>query len=419
MHVLIIDDAADFRALIAHFVAVEWPDAQITQYDPVVLGRPPHDFDWSRFDVVLLDFMLGVDDGLDYLRAFRKVTGMPPIIFMTGSGSEDVAAKAIKLGATDYLRKHDLSRRRLVEAIRDAISESRPAAGASRDGPVVPDRAGGMAAVFPVLLSGSAATASIQINGYDLIRKIGEGGMAVVYLTRHHDSGEERVLKILDTRVSTDPEFLDRFIYEYGVISSISSPYVIRIYDQGFTNDHAYISMEHLPGGDLKERIHAGAIDAGRAVTIFTQLLEALKAVHGAGIVHRDLKPQNLMFRADGSLALLDFGVAKELRAGHNLTQAGFVIGTPNYISPEQVQGRAADFRSDLYSTGAILYEMLTGAPPYSASDLTGLMYAHCHSPIPRLPAHLSEYQILIDRLLAKAPEDRYQSAAELLPGTP
>ena len=420
MHALIIDDAADFRALIAHFIAVEWPDAKITEYDPVALGRPPQDFDWSRFDVVLLDFMLGVDDGLDYLREFRKVPALPPVIFMTGSGSEDVAVKAIKLGAADYLRKHDLSRRSLVEAIRDAISESRLAAGAGRRSAQVPGpgNADNASAEFTVLPSGSTAAGSIQINGYDLIRKIGEGGMAVVYLTRHRDSGQERVLKILDTRVSTDPEFLDRFIYEYGVISNISSPYVIRIYDQGFTNDHAYISMEHLPGGDLKERIRAGAIDAGRAIKIFTQLVQALKAVHGAGIVHRDLKPQNLMFRADGSLALLDFGVAKDLRAAQNLTQAGFVIGTPNYISPEQVQGGAADFRSDLYSTGAILYEMLTGAPPYSASDLAGLMYAHCHSPIPQLPAHLTEYQILIDRLLAKAPEDRYQSTDELLPGT-
>lgn len=417
MHILIIDDAADFRALISQFIAIEWPDADITEYDPVAFGRPADDFDWSLFDAVLLDFMLGVEDGLDYLRAFRKVAAMPPVIFMTGSGSEDVAAKAIKLGAANYLRKHDLSRRRLIEAIRDAISESQADMHNASSVAPAPGNAAEIGAAFPVHPAGLAAPESIQINGYELIRKLGEGGMAVVYLTRHRDSGEERVLKILDTRVSTDPDFLDRFIHEYGVISKISSPHVIRIYDQGFTSDHAYISMEHLPGGDLKERIRDGGISAGDALKIFRQLVAALKAVHDAGIVHRDLKPQNIMFRADGSIALLDFGVAKELRSEHNLTKVGFVIGTPNYISPEQVEGHAADFRSDLYSTGAILYEMLTGLPPYRADTLAGLMYAHCHAAIPRLPASLSEYQILIDRLLAKAPGDRYPSAHDLLPG--
>ena len=419
MNVLIIDDAPDFRALAAHFVKIEWPDAEITQYDPVTLGRPASDFGWSQFDVVLLDFMLGIEDGLDWLRAFRKVPNLPPVIFMTGSGSEDVAAKAIKLGAADYLRKHDLSRNRLVSMIRDAISEAEEARGpelvlapsSAAHSTVMP-----ASSEFSVRPAAGAAQETIQINGYRLIRKLGEGGMAVVFLTEHADSGEERVLKILDTRVSTDPAFLDRFILEYGIVSRISSPYVIRIWDQGFTNDHAYISMEYLPGGDLKQRIRAG-LNSADALRIFRQLIEALKGVHEAGIIHRDLKPQNIMFRADGSIALLDFGIAKEAESEHNLTKLGFIVGTPNYISPEQVTGIAVDARADLYGAGAILVEMLTGRPPYSAETLTALLYAHCHAPIPQLPDELAAYQPLIDKLLAKQPAARYQSARELLAG--
>ena len=113
---------------------------------------------------------------------------------------------------------------------------------------------------------------------------------------------------------------------------------MIRIWDQGFTSDHAYISMEYLPGGDLKERIRAG-LNSADALRIFRQLIEALKGVHEAGIIHRDLKPQNIMFHADGSIALLDFGIAKEVASEHNLTKLGFIVGTPNYISPEQVTG--------------------------------------------------------------------------------
>ncbi len=149
---------------------------------------------------------------------------------------------------------------------------------------------------------------------------------------------------------------------------------------------------------------------------IFRQLIEALKAVHDAGIVHRDLKPHNIMFRADGSIAQLDFGVARDTEIEHNITHQGFVIGTPNYMSPEQAEGRRVDHRSDLYSAGAILFEMLTGKPPYKSDSMPGLMYAHINSPVPQLPRSLAEYQILIDRLMAKKPEQRYQSALELLP---
>ena len=240
----------------------------------------------------------------------------------------------------------------------------------------------------------------------------------MVFLTEHIKTGAEQVLKILDTRTSTDPEFLDRFIHEYGVISNIDSPYVIRIWDQGFTSDHAYISMEYLPGGDLKDRIRAG-LDSSSALRIFRELISALQSVHDAGIVHRDVKPQNIMFRADGSVALVDFGIAKDTTSDHNLTRVGFVMGTPLYISPEQAEGRAVDGRADLYAAGAILFEMLTGKPPYHADTMAQLLYAHCHAPIPQLSSNLAEYQILIDRLLAKDPADRYQSAHEMLGSEP
>ncbi len=414
MNVLIIDDAPDFRALARRFIEIEWSDAEITEYDPVALSRPGADFGWSRFDVVLLDFMLGLDDGLDWLRAFRNIAGMPPIIFMTGSGSEDVAAKAIKLGASDYLRKHDLSRSRLADAMREAISESRAHASMSIHMPIVIEAASAGEAGFNVRSAPSTGMQEIQINGYRMIRKLGEGGMAVVYLAEHLNSGQEQVLKILDTGVSTDPDFLDRFIREYGVISKISSPYVIGIHDQGFTNDHAYISMEYLPGGDLNERVRTG-LSTAESIRIFRQLMQALTAVHAAGILHRDLKPHNIMFRADQSIALLDFGVAKEVNSRNNLTQVGIILGTPLYMSPEQCEGKVLDFRSDLYSAGVLLYVMLTGAAPYQGGSVRAVIYQHFHAPLPVLPPDLSHCQPLITGLMAKEPAGRFQSAQAVL----
>lgn len=418
MNVLIIDDAPDFRALARRFIEIEWPDAAVTEYDPVALSRPGSDFGWSRFDVVLLDFMLGIEDGLDWLRAFRNIAGMPPIIFMTGSGSEDVAAKAIKLGAADYLRKHDLSRSRLADAMREAIGESRAQVGASLHMAALTAAVNAAApageAGFGVRSAPSTGMQEMQINDYRMLRKLGEGGMAVVYLAEHLASGEQRVLKILDTRVSADPDFLDRFIREYGVISKISSPYVIGIYDQGFTNDHAYISMEYLAGGDLKERIQSG-LSTAESIRIFRQLMHALIAVHAAGIIHRDLKPHNIMFRADQSIALLDFGVAKEMDARNDLTQVGFILGTPAYMSPEQGEGKLLDSRSDLYSAGVLLYVMLTGAAPYHGGSASAVIYQHIHAPLPVLPPELSHCQPLITRLMAKDPAARYQSAQAVL----
>ena len=230
----------------------------------------------------------------------------------------------------------------------------------------------------------------------------------------HLASGEQRVLKILDTRVSADTDFLDRFIREYGVISKISSPYVIDNYDQGFTNDHAYISMEYLSGGDLSKRIESG-LSTAESIRIFRQLMHALVAVHAAGIIHRDLKPHNIMFRADQSIALLDFGVAKEIDARNQLTEKGFILGTPAYMSPEQGEGQALDLRSDLYSAGVLLYVMLTRVPPYQGGSASALIYQHFHAPVPVLPPELSHCQPLITRLMAKYPADRFQSAQAVL----
>ena len=140
----------------------------------------------------------------------------------------------------------------------------------------------------------------------------------------------------------------------------------------------------------------------------------ALAAIHAAGVLHRDLKPGNVMMRADGSVALIDFGLAKQLSLEAEITATGEIFGTPYYMSPEQGHGRDVDARSDVYSLGVIFYEMLTGKKPYLAPTPMAVIYKHSHAPIPRLPEDLTDWQPLLERLLAKEPQDRYQSAAEI-----
>ena len=151
------------------------------------------------------------------------------------------------------------------------------------------------------------------------------------------------------------------------------------------------------------------------ALHFLVEIGKALDAIHIAGVVHRDLKPQNVMFRSDGSLALVDFGVSKELMDSHPLTRHGQVYGTPNYMSPEQAQGLPVDCRGDLYSLGVIFYELLTGTKPFRAPDPISMMHKHIYEPVPALPPALGRFQGLVDHLLAKKPEGRFANTKEML----
>ncbi|HYG55052.1 MAG TPA: serine/threonine-protein kinase [Burkholderiales bacterium] len=251
------------------------------------------------------------------------------------------------------------------------------------------------------------------VPGYQLLHVIGSGGQAKVYLAEREADGLRVALKVLDRNLKNDRVFLERFMREYKLIASIENEHVARIYDQGFSGEHPFLAMEFLPSGTLAARIREG-IDSRGALRITGQIARALDAIHARGIVHRDLKPANILFRADGRPVIVDFGLAKDPAASQQLTVAGPLIATPRYMSPEQCLGEPVDARSDLYSLGAIFYEMLTGQKIYDAANAATVVSMHVNAPIPRLQGRLAGYQQVLDRLLAKKPADRYQSAREL-----
>ena len=262
-----------------------------------------------------------------------------------------------------------------------------------------------------------AAQVPVNIDGYNLIRKLGEGGMSEVFLAKHLETHQEHVLKMLPIAVPGDAiagEMMDRFLQEFALVSQIDHPNVARIYDQGFTEHHAYISMEHFPGGDLRELIAKG-IAPDVAVAILLQVAGALTACHAQGVVHRDMKPDNVMIRADGSLGLADFGIAKKLDSSFSRTKHGEVFGTPYYLAPEQALGLPVDPRTDLYSLGVVFFEMLTSRRPFQADNAQALMYQHVNAPIPRLPPGLEMYQGAVDKMMAKKPVDRFDNANLLI----
>ena len=249
---------------------------------------------------------------------------------------------------------------------------------------------------------------------YRFGRCIGKGAMSMVYLAERPSDQQTVVIKILDRRLAKDAEFLQRFRMEGALVAEMNSPHVVKIFDRGITNSYDYIVMEFFGRGDLQQQIEHG-VTPSQAVAYLYHIACGLKAIHAVNIVHRDLKPANIMFRADGSIALADFGIAKRIDSDLALTETGGILGTLHYMSPEQAHSGKADLRSDIYSAGVIFYEMLTGQRPYHGRSASAMLMQHLHGPIPQLEGHLARYQPLLDKLMCKEIEHRFQSADELI----
>ncbi|MCU0834573.1 MAG: SUMF1/EgtB/PvdO family nonheme iron enzyme [Chromatiaceae bacterium] len=257
----------------------------------------------------------------------------------------------------------------------------------------------------------------MQIPGYTIIRELGRGGMATVYLAKQDRLGRQVALKVMQPQAVADDDFTTRFIKEGQIIAQLQHPQIVTIYDFNIADGLHYFSMEYLPNGTLADQIARG-LSLEQAIDITRRVAQALSVAHDQGVIHRDIKPQNILFRADGTPVLTDFGIARAVRAGADATQLthfGMVIGSPRYMSPEQSMSQPTDARSDLYSLGVVFYEMLTREAPYQADDVISLAMKHCSAPLPVLPEPLAAFQPILDRLLAKKPEDRFGSAQELI----
>ena len=252
---------------------------------------------------------------------------------------------------------------------------------------------------------------------YMIIRKLGAGGMADVYLAEDQELGRRVAIKILNGRHANDDQFIERFRREAKNAAALNHPNIVSIYDRGEAEDTYYIAMEYLDGRSLKELIVGrGAAPVTVAVEYARQILSALRFAHRHGIVHRDIKPHNVLVDREGRVKVTDFGIA---RAGTSqMTEAGSIVGTAQYLSPEQARGTEVDQRSDLYSLGVVLYELLTGQTPFDGDTPVEIAMKHL-SAIPRPPSQLRrdvprDLDMVVMRALAKDPEARYQSADEM-----
>ena len=238
--------------------------------------------------------------------------------------------------------------------------------------------------------------------------------MAAVYLATQKTLGRRVALKIMDRH--TDESFAERFLNEGRLIASLRHPNVITIYDLGMLEDgRAFISMEFIDGGDLENRLRQ-PITEDEAISILRSLADCLDYIHRNDVIHRDIKPANILFRKDGTLVLTDFGIAKQIDNNNvKLTRDGIAVGSPGYMSPEQAQAQAVDPRTDIYSVGVIFSEMLLGQNLFEADSYIQTSMNHIQMDLPILPPELSRLQTMLDKMLAKDPNDRFSDAAALL----
>jgi DNA-binding response OmpR family regulator/tRNA A-37 threonylcarbamoyl transferase component Bud32 len=306
----------------------------------------------------------------------------------------------------------------LAEAAKAALA-AHPAAPVPAKAEAANDVAALSLPAVPVKEAKPVAPDNHQIPGYTILQKIGESEAAAVYLAIAEDLGHNVALKISKRKHSAGDaadtgQRSIMFQREFEAIAALDHPSIIDLFDYGIHEGVEYLAMEYFPCGDLKARLQ-NPLTADEAIAFLKEIALSLKVVHEAGIIHRDLKPPNVMLRDDGSVVLIDFGLARSLLSGEGSTRTGVLRGSPYYMSPEQAQGESLDARTDLYSLGVILYEMLAGKKPYLGASAIDVLQQHVMAPVPELPVHQLTYQPLLERLMSKSREQRIASCDELL----
>ena len=398
MRLLLIEEDAGRCDYIRERLASWRPQAQLTVHSPVSQGALAPEFLAQGFDAVLLADSWPGGRGLNWARELASRAGFAPLVLLTDADLS-AAREACALGAYT-LSREELERDTFAQVLVAAEQRQALARAVWRS-----SRAGRETQRF-----GDAF-----IRGYRFIRRLASGPTSDLFVGESERAGRLVALKVARDRQDEESQPVDmfqRFLQEYELAQRINSTAVVRLHDLGVSDEHAWLVMEYFELGDLRRRMRA-SLAPREALRLAAAIARSLAAVHGAGVLHRDLKPGNIMLRHDGSVALIDFGLSKDLALALDLTDSGTIFGTPHYMSPEQGHAEPLDARSDLYSLGVILFEMLTGQKPYRAENPMAIVYKHRKEPIPQLPAQFEVVQPLLERLLAKTPADRIATAEE------
>jgi eukaryotic-like serine/threonine-protein kinase len=401
MRLLLVEEDPKVRALLRHHLSCRWPEVQISAHPPLQRGPLPPEFLAQGYDAVLLAGTSDENDGIAALHDLRSRPGFAPVIFMLSRERPSLRERALEAGAYGVIDKSHIDHDRFLAMLEAAGRDHRRQLADWRISADAID---------------SRRFGEARIPEYRRARLLARGSVSQLYVAESEKAGTLVVLKVTPSRrdESGIDQVFARFLQEYEIAQRVRHPNIVRLYELGVADDHAYLAMEYFPRGDLRRRMRGG-ISPSEALGYASQIARALTALHAAGILHRDLKPGNVMLRVDGQVALIDFGLAKHEALDYDITDTGMIFGTPHYMSPEQGHGQDLDPRSDLYSLGVMLFEMLTGRKPYTADNPMAIIYMHRNAPTPRLPEALADLQPLLDRLLGKQVDERFKNAAEAM----
>jgi ActR/RegA family two-component response regulator len=399
--ILILEPDIKVRSALMRYALKGWQGAAVQSTSGTLaeaLGDPER---LKNFDVLLVGCDFSQDGTAENptLQAIRAVAAEPrnpAIILLTTKGSEYTAVQAIKSGAFDYIPKTLLGREQVLSAVQRAMLYRKGLLGTR----------------------GGTVTGVVRLFGYDMRRCLATRDSVSVHAAFSAERAKEVVLKVLHRgrgSLSRDANF-ERLVMEFKLLYDINDHAVAEIYDFRVTSQYCYIAMEYFPLGHLGTQLDS-KLSPREALYYAREIARALSIVHMAGVIHRDLKPANIMLRDDHSIALIDFGISQSTHTAKAEPQGNTreIAGTPYYMSPEQAAGLASDERTDLYSLGVILYQMLTGDKPYVGTTADEILEQHCNAALPILPSELVACQPLLNKLLAKEPGQRFGSARETL----
>ena len=397
MRLLLIGEPAEYRRLVRLHLEIGWSDVTIVEHALGVDAPLDAEFAAVAFDAVIV---VAAPPTTAAERLVGDLTARPEFAPVVVVSLVDPPPHSKRVSGVHRLYGRKLDRERLMQLVLEAATEHRQILAMRRSHPDFDKR---------------YKFGNTMIRGHRCIRQVGSGGMCKIYLAESERAGTLVVLKVFNQVPDVSERLVgfDRFLQEYEIIAGMNHRNIVRIYDLGVADDHAYIAMEHFPAGDLRQRMKL-PLSPQSALEFLKQMASALDAIHRVGVLHRDLKPANVMLRADGTLCLIDFGLAKA-NEDAELTGTREIFGTPYYMSPEQGHAELIDARSDLYSLGVVYYEMLTGRKPFTGTTAMEVIYKHKRAELPLIAPQFARYEGLVRRMLAKSPSDRFQSARELL----